>query len=278
MYRIQESHANLALFITFASINSIYSTLWDLLMDWSLLQPSAEHKFLRPVLSYKSPWYYYAAMVFDVLLRFNWIFYAIFTHNTQHSTIASFFIAFSETNRRGVWTLFRVENEHAANVMRFKASRDVPLPYKLHEYDQSSVGGEATVPEDVIPEEGEQEEAQTVSGSLRRVPSQALSQRRSRAAAAEEEGAGLGTMRRRMTLTRIMAEAHSQDFEKKRVKTADVARRGGEGDVREESSGDRVSSDEEVSRSEREDEEESMQEEGRVEDVVRRHSKVGYPY
>lgn len=30
-----------------------------------------------------------------------------------------------------MWTLFRVENEHCTNVGRFRASRDVPLPYEL---------------------------------------------------------------------------------------------------------------------------------------------------
>lgn len=70
-------------------------------------------------------------MVIDPMLRFNWIFYAIFTHDTQHSSIASFLIGFSEVTRRGLWTLLRVENEHCANVKQYKASRDVPLPYHL---------------------------------------------------------------------------------------------------------------------------------------------------
>lgn len=30
-----------------------------------------------------------------------------------------------------MWTLFRVENEHCTNVGRFRASRDVPLPYDI---------------------------------------------------------------------------------------------------------------------------------------------------
>ena len=140
MYRIHESHSLLAVFIAFATLNSMYSSFWDLFMDWSLLQPSYSASSsgaggsqksgkswpgLRPILSCSSPYYYYCAMVIDVLLRFNWIFYVIFAHDLQHSTIASFLISFSEANRRGMWTLFRVENEHAANVMRFKATRDL---------------------------------------------------------------------------------------------------------------------------------------------------------
>lgn len=100
-------------------------------MDFSLLQPHSHHPFLRDVTALKSRWPYYLIMTLDPILRFNWIFYALFTHDTQHSSIASFLIAFSEVTRRGMWTLLRVENEHCANVKQYKASRDVPLPYHL---------------------------------------------------------------------------------------------------------------------------------------------------
>jgi len=79
-------------------------------MDWSLGDPT--NKFLRSTLGYKRKWMYYAAIVIDPILRFNWIFYAIFPIELQHSAVLSFLIAFSEVCRRGMWTLFRVENEH----------------------------------------------------------------------------------------------------------------------------------------------------------------------
>ncbi|KFY30921.1 hypothetical protein V493_01556 [Pseudogymnoascus sp. VKM F-4281 (FW-2241)] len=255
LYRIKESHTRLAIFITVAVVNSIYSTLWDLFMDWSLLQPTAKHKFLRPVLGYKSPWYYYSAIVFDVLLRFNWIFYAFFTHNTQHSTIASFFISFSEANRRGVWTLFRVENEHAANVMRFKASRDVPLPYKLHDTDETSTSESIVQP---VVEDGEV--AKVHSGSLRPTPGPGQSRFRARtSSAARAEEQGPGSLRRRMTITKIMAEAHTQDFVKKKGKD-EVA---GEAATREESSWERGSSDDD-------DEDDGSPSDGREEEELTR--------
>lgn len=100
-------------------------------MDWSLLDPRAPHAYLRTNLAYKWAWAYYAAMVIDPILRFNWIFYAIFAHDVQHSAVLSFFVALSEVTRRGIWVIFRVENEHCTNVARYRASRDVPLPYKL---------------------------------------------------------------------------------------------------------------------------------------------------
>lgn len=74
---------------------------------------------------------YYCAMILDPILRFNWVFYAIFPLEIQHSALLSFVVALTEVLRRGMWTLFRVENEHCTNVGRFRAWRDVPLPYDL---------------------------------------------------------------------------------------------------------------------------------------------------
>lgn len=100
-------------------------------MDWSLGNPYAKHPLLREVLAFRQVWVYYVAMVLDVVVRFNWIFYAIFAHDLQHSAVLSFVISFSEICRRGIWTVFRVENEHCTNVLLFRASRDTPLPYDL---------------------------------------------------------------------------------------------------------------------------------------------------
>ncbi|KAL8966408.1 MAG: hypothetical protein Q9183_003385, partial [Haloplaca sp. 2 TL-2023] len=122
LHRIDGSMQTKALFITCATINSIYCCLGN---------PYAEHPFLREVLGYKNPYVYYAAMVIDPILRFNWIFYVIFTNEIQHSAVLSFLVSMSEVGRRGMWTLFRVENEHCTNVGRFRASRDVPLPYEI---------------------------------------------------------------------------------------------------------------------------------------------------
>ncbi|KAF5096865.1 hypothetical protein DV451_004056 [Geotrichum candidum] len=47
------------------------------------------------------------------------------------SAKVSFFVALSEVFRRFIWAFFRVENEHCSNVQRFRASRDVSLPYQI---------------------------------------------------------------------------------------------------------------------------------------------------
>jgi hypothetical protein len=131
MYRIDKVTRFQAPFITFALLNAVYCSVWDLAMDWSLGNVYAKHPLLRETLAFRRAWVYYLAMALDVVIRFNWIFYAIFAHDIQHSAVLSFVVSFSEICRRGMWTIFRVENEHCTNVILFRASRDVPLPYAL---------------------------------------------------------------------------------------------------------------------------------------------------
>jgi len=131
LFRMHKSFELKVVFIAFAAINAFYCSVWDIVMDWSLLDPTSRpHRFLRETTAYKDVWIYYVAMVIDPILRFNWIFYAIYADDAQHSAIVSFFVSLSEIFRRGLWMLIRVENEHCTNVGRFRASRDIPLPYE----------------------------------------------------------------------------------------------------------------------------------------------------
>lgn len=112
-----------------------------------------------------------------------------------------------------MWTLFRVENEHCANVAHFKASRDVPLPYDLP--DTSEEDFERTQP---------RPESEAVGGdSSTPVPSTELPPRRAgtwngAGSSLEAQRSHDSSLRRRpvRTLTSIVADAHTQDFEKKR--------------------------------------------------------------
>ncbi len=256
LYRIDESYTLKALFITCATINSIYccklftvdtEISWpdfyscvgpgdgleyakaipfygkQLLTVSGLCNPYAEHPFLRDVLGYKRPWVYYLAMILDPILRFNWIFYAIYAAELQHSALLSFFIGFSEVCRRGMWTLFRVENEHCTNVGRFRASRDVPLPYEIEPPTPSTPeepdSHEENPPavQDHLPSRGTwRNSPQTFDGGDASTTSNLEAQPPS------------GSLRRRGTITgtpmqrglqrvgTIMGQAHAQDFERKR--------------------------------------------------------------
>jgi len=261
MYRIHKTEGLRGFFIAVSIVNSIYTSIWDLLMDWSLLDPNAPYPYLRPVLTYKNPYVYYTAMILDPILRFSWIFYAIYYHNLQHSAIISFIVSFAEVTRRGIWVIFRVENEHNTNVGRFRASRDVPLPYKIKSKDSEDAGGEEHPAEDE--EQQAQTEANTIPGATPNTPP--LSSRTTgRQSAQTPASAGMSTstdieaarspaivsLRRRQgdpnsnsndspdTLSirerfgRILRGAHAQDFERRRKSEEDEIRaeNGGEED------------------------------------------------
>ncbi|EDN96604.1 hypothetical protein SS1G_01530 [Sclerotinia sclerotiorum 1980 UF-70] len=216
IYRIERNRTNLIVFSFFAALNAVYVSIWDLLMDWSLLQPGANKPFLRDVRGFKSTWWYYAAMIIDPILRFNWIFYSIYTHDLQHSSSVSFFVGLSEVSRRGMWTLFRVENEHCSNVVRFKAFRDVALPYDL--------------------ESGESEESETTTPAEPNERSSVLERERTHTSGLSQQQTNTGSVRRRpqRTFTKVLADAHTQDFQKKRRPSTNTGKdlnAGGEADA-----------------------------------------------
>jgi hypothetical protein len=253
--------------------------IWDLVMDWSLLDPYSHPRLLRDHLAFKSVWPYYVAMILDPILRFNWVFYAIYGTDNQHSAILSFFIAFSEICRRGVWTIFRVENEHCTNVGRFRASRDVPLPYKIK---KSAAQGEETAeagedgPRDeayVDDDTDEDEEAAAKEAERRRQGvsiSPSLSRTRSYSTGVDmmtrqRTPDDVATVRqraqRRQTFSQaspvlrglsyvgsLLHTAHAQDFERKRKddEVTDVARDKGDAESDTDLDEDEDEEDEEV--------------------------------
>lgn len=139
LWRIHHSQPCRVLFITVASVNSIYCSIWDIVMDWSLLQSNSKHFLLRDHLFFGRPAYYYTAMVLNVLLRFQWIFYAFFSHQIQQLAVTSFAIAIAEILRRFIWIFIRMENEHCTNVILFRASRDSPVPYLVSSQVEAAI-------------------------------------------------------------------------------------------------------------------------------------------
>ncbi|CAE6469773.1 unnamed protein product [Rhizoctonia solani] len=119
----------MGVWILFATINSCYTSYWDLMMDWSVLQIKGVHyKLLRKELAYSNhiPTYY-IAIVINVILRFIWIWY-IPSGGLPAGTRA-FMFAVLEMLRRVQWNFFRLENEHIGNADQFRVTREVPLPY-----------------------------------------------------------------------------------------------------------------------------------------------------
>lgn len=154
-------------------------------------------------------------MILDPILRFNWIFYAIYSNELQHSALLSFFVGFSEVCRRGMWTLFRVENEHCTNVGRFRASRDVPLPYEITpptppSPEETSVHG--PVEGQTAPSPAWYSPSQVATTSNLEAQPSAGSSLRRRGAVPHNTPIQRGIAR----VGTMMGEAHAQDFERKR--------------------------------------------------------------
>jgi len=118
------------LWILFASINSVFTSSWDLIMDWNLLQSNAHYPLLRSHLAFDDIWpMYYVAMVTNVLIRFIWINYLF--GGPASLPLRSFLAALLEMLRRWQWNFIRLENEHLGNADSFKIIRDLPLPYPV---------------------------------------------------------------------------------------------------------------------------------------------------
>lgn len=58
--------------LTFAIISTIYSYVWDLKIDWQLLDRKAEYCLLREKLTYL-PRNYYIFMFLNLILRLAWV-------------------------------------------------------------------------------------------------------------------------------------------------------------------------------------------------------------
>ena len=220
IYRIHKVPHTRAVFIVFAAINAVYCSFWDVAYDFSLGNYYARYPFLRDRLGYRQPWVYYVAIVSDVLLRQTWIFYAIFTEDVQHSALLSFFVGLAEVLRRGMWSLFRVENEHCNNVGKFRASRDIPLPYslpgstspELHQHDDQ--GKPSPIPEHPDqPPPSTTPSAQGTGADLERLATVDTtgSLRQRRKPPTTPQTPGIRALQRVGTL---FMTAHSQDYQK----------------------------------------------------------------
>ncbi|KAK0564716.1 Xenotropic and polytropic retrovirus receptor 1 [Tilletia horrida] len=118
---------DLVLWCLFGTIYSIYTSSWDLCIDWGLMNPRARWPFLRDELYYEWPILYYFAMVTNVIIRSSWVIYLL--PGPALTPLRAFIIALLEMLRRWQWNMYRLENEHLGNADDFRVVKDVPLPY-----------------------------------------------------------------------------------------------------------------------------------------------------
>ncbi|EJT99046.1 EXS-domain-containing protein [Dacryopinax primogenitus] len=124
-------------YVLFATLGSIYTCAWDLLMDWSFMRPKAPWPFLRDDLIYGKeavPLYYFA-IVSNIILRLDWVFYI--PTGGLSLTVRAWLFACLEALRRFQWNFYRVENEHIGNADRYRVTKEIPLPYSVRPGDDA---------------------------------------------------------------------------------------------------------------------------------------------
>ncbi|XP_004297283.1 PREDICTED: phosphate transporter PHO1 homolog 3-like [Fragaria vesca subsp. vesca] len=118
----------------FSIIAALYGTYWDLVVDWGLLHRNSKNRWLRDKLLIPYNSVYFGAMVLNVLLRFAWL-QTVLNFNVpfMHKQTMLAVVASLEIIRRGIWSFFRLENEHLNNVGKYRAFKSVPLPFNYDE-------------------------------------------------------------------------------------------------------------------------------------------------
>ena len=118
-------YISLGLWVAVATANTIYTTAWDLFMDWGLFEG---HCRLRSERIYPHSILYILAAIEDGLLRCAWtLTLSVGQANLFHPEIIAFPIAMLEMFRRFIWNFFRLENEHLNNCGEFRVVRDISL-------------------------------------------------------------------------------------------------------------------------------------------------------
>ncbi|GMP58676.1 hypothetical protein CsSME_00022260 [Camellia sinensis var. sinensis] len=118
-------------------IAAIFGTYWDLVIDWGLLQKNSKNRWLRDKLLVPHKSVYFVAMILNVLLRFAWL-QTVLKFFYSHKPTLSVLIASLEIFRRGMWSFFRLENEHLNNVGKYRAFKTVPLPFNYDEEEDKN--------------------------------------------------------------------------------------------------------------------------------------------
>ena len=124
-----------------------------------------------------------------------------------------------------MWSVFRVENEHCTNVGRFRASRDVPLPYYVPmdaEMEEDHTSGIPRTPTRIDEEQPDEHRPRTPTEEQARRPATATgselghSQLSARKRRGPQDEFRPSPLQRAFThVGDIFRDAHAQDFERK---------------------------------------------------------------
>ncbi|KAL2933260.1 Phosphate transporter PHO1-like protein 10 [Bienertia sinuspersici] len=130
VYELKNGTPWLVMALISSAMAVAYNTYWDIVVDWGLLCWNSNNFLLRDRLLVSHKSVYYIAMVINVLLRVAWLQLVLeFNVRGLQKTTITTTISCLEIIRRGIWSFFRLENEHLNNVGKFRAFRSVPLPF-----------------------------------------------------------------------------------------------------------------------------------------------------
>ncbi|KAJ4802649.1 Phosphate transporter PHO1-1 [Rhynchospora pubera] len=131
MYTEHPNQTWLAFVIIFSIFATCYQLYWDFVKDWGFFDLESKNFLLRDDLVLKHKFIYYISMGVNLGLRLAWVFSVMHLNvgPFEHRLI-DFVLASLEVIRRGHWNFYRLENEHLNNVGKFRALKEVPLPFR----------------------------------------------------------------------------------------------------------------------------------------------------
>ncbi|KAI3433026.1 uncharacterized protein J3R85_007209 [Psidium guajava] len=131
---LKKGHAWLVLAFISSAVATIMNTYWDIVVDWGLLRRHSRNFYLRDKLLISHKSVYFAAMVLNVVLRLAWMQLVLeFNLCSLHKMAVTTIVSCLEILRRGIWSFFRLENEHLNNVGKYRAFKSVPHPFSFYD-------------------------------------------------------------------------------------------------------------------------------------------------
>lgn len=115
------------LWVAMAAVSTIYSYTWDIKMGWALCQDG--HGLLRAE-TYFSPWFYYAAILLNLVFRVTWILTIspdVINTVFWKPELSALALGFTEMIRRTIWNFIRVDKEAVCNKRAFGFVQDLAL-------------------------------------------------------------------------------------------------------------------------------------------------------
>lgn len=130
-YEKEKTTGYLCVVVAMSSAATVYQLYWDFVKDWGLLQSHSKNPWLRNELMLRQKFIYYFSMVLNLILRLAWLQTVLHSNfGNVDSRITGLFLAALEVIRRGHWNFYRLENEHLNNAGKFRAVKQVPLPFR----------------------------------------------------------------------------------------------------------------------------------------------------